>query len=109
MAISENGNRILVHGDETLVTTHSHSTTCTGIFKLHVPDVHVSVVIFDAVLWSPITIIHDLHFPARREGPRDDYRASFQQSLYVPNYEGRTVLDAGDDVTCTARNELPLS
>jgi hypothetical protein len=102
MAISESGSRMLVHGDETLVTTHSHSTTCTEIFKLHVPDEHISVFIFDVVLCSPITIIHDFHFPTRREGPRDDFRGSFQ------NPEERTVLDADDEVTCTAGTELPL-
>lgn len=82
--------------------------TCNEIFKSHVPDEHVSVFIFDAVPRSPITIVHDLQFPARREGPRDDFRGSFQQSRYVPNYEERAVFGAADEVTCTAGTEIPL-
>jgi hypothetical protein len=64
---------------------------------------------FGAALSIPIPIIHDLQFPARREGPRDDFRGSFQmQSLQVPNCEERTALDAADDETCTAGTEVPL-
>jgi hypothetical protein len=102
MAISESGSRMLIHGDKRLMTMFSHSMT-----YIYVPDVHISVFIFDAVLCSPITIIHDIQFPARREATREDFGGSFQ-SPHALNYEERTALDTGDEITCTARPEFPL-
>jgi hypothetical protein len=54
--------------------------------------------------------MHHFHFPARREGLRDDFRGPFQlQSLQVRNSEERAAPDgAAYDETCTARVELPL-
>jgi hypothetical protein len=53
--------------------------------------------------------MHHFHFPARRDGLRDDFRGPFQvQYLQVPNSEERAAFDAADDETCTARMELPL-
>ena len=78
------------------------SATC--IETLHVPDVHVSVFIFGGVLCIPI--IHGLQFPARREGPHDDFQISL--SLQVPSCKERTGEDVVDGETCTAGNELPL-
>jgi hypothetical protein len=54
--------------------------------------------------------MHHFHFPARREGIRDDFSGPFQvQSPPVPNSEERVARpDVADDETCTARMELPL-
>jgi hypothetical protein len=54
--------------------------------------------------------MHHFHFPARREGLRDDFRGPFQlQSLQVRNSEERAAPgDVADDETCTARMEVPL-
>jgi hypothetical protein len=53
-----------------------------------------------------ISIIHGLQFPARREGPHDDFQVSL--SLQVPNCEERASQDIVDGETCTAGKELPL-
>ena len=82
----------------------------------HLPDIYVSFFITSiprtmTVFRIPtlIAIIHHFHFPARREGFRDDFRGPFQvQSLQVPNSEERAGPDAADGKTCTARTELPL-
>jgi hypothetical protein len=57
-----------------------------------------------------ITTMHHFHFPACRDGLRDDFHGPFQvQSLQVPNSEEQAALpDAADDEVCTARMELPL-
>lgn len=56
-------------------------------------------------------VIHDLHLPARREGPGRDFRASFQlQPLPVSEREEQVVdADVLDDETCAAYAELPLA
>ena len=55
-------------------------------------------------------IVHDLHLPARREGPSDNLCASFQmQSLQVLEHEERTAtMDAVDNEPFTTRAKLPL-
>ncbi|SRR5260370_4169379 len=88
-------------------------TICTSANELlHVPNVHVSVFIIDAVLRSPIPIavVHDLNFPACREGLRDHCRCPFQmQSLQIPNSEEPVAADdAADDETCTTGMKIPL-
>jgi hypothetical protein len=70
----------------------------------YVPDVHVSVFIFGAVLRIPI--IHGLQFPARWEGPHDNLQHPL--SLQVPSCKERAGEDVVDGETCTAGNELPL-
>jgi len=51
-------------------------------------NIYVSVLILVANFCVPITIIHDLQFPTRREVPRDDFRASLEmQPLQVSDYE----------------------
>ena len=54
--------------------------------------------------------MHHVHFPACRDGLRDDFHGPFQvQSLQIPNSEEQAALpDTADDEACTARMELPL-
>lgn len=56
-------------------------------------------------------VIHDVHLPARREGPGSDFRASFQlQPLPVSEREEQVAdADAVDDETSAASAELPLA
>lgn len=79
----------------------------------HVPDVHVSAFISGAALRIPFAIVHDLQFQARREGPRDNFRSSFQmQCLQVPNREerlGAATPGAANDETRAAGTEVPLN
>jgi len=78
---------------------------------------HVSffiiIILAVAVLCIPTTLIatmHHFHFPARREGLRDDFSGPFEvQSFQVPNSEERVAPDgAANDETFTTRMELPL-
>jgi hypothetical protein len=107
-AISEPGSWILVKNK-----WYALSSGYSSRSFLHLPDKHVSLFItLGAVLSIPtlIAAMHHFHFPARREGPHDDFSGPFQvQSLQVPNSEELAAPDdAADDETCTARVELPL-
>jgi|SRR6266404_1036836 len=74
--------------------------------KKHIPCINVCIATF-VIISAPI--VHDLHFPARRELPSYDFRAPVpMEPLKVLYTEEQPRADTLDDDTRTTTLELPL-
>jgi hypothetical protein len=91
----------------TWVIKVEHSRTTQECETFHAPRVHAYVLVVLVVLRA--AVIHDFHFPTRREVSGDDLHVLLQlKSMQVLDGEKRVSADVLDDKTGATRMELPL-